>query len=321
MLNGRLILPAILAMVFAVLTACGAAGTPGTPGVEATSLPQPSATATATVTITPTETPSPTSTITKTPYPPTPISQKQPDIYNSPVAKDLLFSGDEMCRLPFWYGLRIGESHADQIQHVLRRVVGASDDYILNMGEDHKYIEPNQAGYVTFNLLSGSPQKFLAIGTQFNPQTDILASVRVGATFPVFIRRTMPQRVLREYGAPYAVWVRYSRTEVTEVSSLSVDFVYLDGGTGQPIYMSWQTNIPVNASNARSVATWCLNGGAEQEEHVFDMKIAASFDPDLAEQAYEASHALPLKQVFNVTPEELYQRVMKDSNVCLQHES
>ena len=68
--------------------------------------------------------PSPTQSVTKTPFPPTPVSQGRPDISNSPVAQNLLFSGDEGCKLPCWYSLRIGESRVEQIQQAIIRAVG-----------------------------------------------------------------------------------------------------------------------------------------------------------------------------------------------------
>jgi len=275
----------------------------------------PVATATATTSLMP----SPTSTVTKTPYPSTPISQRAVDIYSSPVASDLLYSGDNACKLPCWYGLRAGESNVEQIQAALRQALGVSEDFVFIMGENPKLLGTN-AGFINYgwqNDEAGSGELF-GIETYFNPQTDILGRLQVSTTIPNFLQRTMAQRAIRELGAPSSVKVNFSLTERAEIARLDTIFVYMKYRANKDILVSWSSRVPVQFTTTPRVAMWCLNGNAHQVEEYFLLRIALSSTSEVT--ASSDSHYQPLEQVFNITPEELYERVIQEDNTCLTHE-
>jgi len=304
-----------ISLALITLTACQTSSRGTTsPTVE------PSVAVTMTPSSTPTTVPSatviPTSTITVTPYPPTPELQTPPDWCAAPIARDLLSSGDAECQLPCWYGLRVGESNVEEIQSAIRFAVGASDTYVLNMGQS---ASGPDLDIVTFDWVSGVDN--FSIGTRFNRHSDILTEIHLGTSFPSCAQPTMPQRVLRELGEPSAVWVIFQITERTDLASLDITFVY-SSEAEQSILMHWLTNIPVHWATTTPVplqhsrsATWCLNGAPLQIEHGMNFTISSGIDPDYID-TWKKFYA-PLEVVFQLTPKELYERAIQENNPCL----
>jgi hypothetical protein len=312
-LKSRTLFSLSVLMVVIIFVACQ-------PSVEATqttsqsqptviSLVSPTTTSTAILT----ETPLPTAVITKTPYPSTPVSQQNPDITHGLLANGLLFSEDATCRLPCWYGLRVGQSNVEEIQNTFRQIFGLSESYIFTMGRDPDLSNDN-SDYVRFDWKGGKNDtgelSLFGIQTYFNPKTSILGVFQMSTSVPSFLKTATPQKVIYELGIPSTIRVRLDGTGNPNIAGLQAIALFSqDSKAG--VYLYWRTYFPVKDN----VVTWCLDGATDQRDSSLDIRTPPSDDPRAI--ASIQNDYKPIDDVFGITPEDLYQRVIDGNNVCL----
>jgi hypothetical protein len=254
------------------------------------------------------------STEVKTPIPT--LDPNVPDVFHKPIAKKLLFSNDEDCVLPCWFGLEVGISKSDEIAPAFRRALGLSDGYefkenfAVSVGDDSR-IEDD---WVLLNdSANGNPPR-LTIVASYYPQSGLLNRLYFSwINFDDY--PTTPRQVMKELGVPDQFFFSYFPQLADGIVDFRVQFFYLNKGL--VIEMDSRLGIQ-QTEQGNNFAEWCLDGNKSYKEYAMTTTILPM---DRVREWAELQQTVwdPFEDVFKTDAEILDRSVEElDENTCFK---
>lgn len=330
---------ALMLALWAIVTACTGDSDTLEGNLNNTLTPWDTSTASEEI-YTPTAMPSPTEVPSATPTN-TPIPPPTPALSASVLTDDFLFAESltPSCHLPCWQGLVVGESGRDDIQAMFDTVFafnGTREFVPENPPEAENNPLPSGI-YGTGHLWYPSTEDLLqtfGIGVYYEQDTFLLQAIVFGSQYPPFNAMLSPQRVIRELGEPSSFLMALGGTERGDIARIRLRMVYDDEGMIFDIQVLTPISLSMTQVSTEGSLDLCLGGERWSQEYntgFWSIYILGPLENGLEDLSplqealithfgSDQEEMIPVADFFDVTPGNITELALQDSEACLSAE-